>query len=262
MRKLLARAPIGVKVFFWDIEQRLRIRRSPIRRIVRAFVRKYGLTVRRGPFEGMRFPESAKSRVKHLVPFLTGSYENELHEPLTQLLQRDYERVVDIGAAEGYYAVGLARALPNTRVTAYEMLPVTARQLARMAEANGVADRFEIRGECRPEDLADLDGPSLFIFCDAEGAEQELMDPERVPALKGASGVIELHEWARPGVSDELVRRFEPTHDVRVVHGGARYMSDYPELMELTGVTFEDRELGVSEIRHSRCAWAILTPRA
>src|SRR4051812_47021856 len=263
MRGLLARAPIGVKVFFWDIEQRLRIRRSPIRRIVRAFTRKYGLTVRRGPFQGRRFPDEAKSRVKPLAPFLTGSYENELHEPLMQLLERGpYERVVDIGAAEGYYAVGLARALPNTRVTAYEMLPVTARQLARMAQENGVSDRFEIRGECRPEDLADLDGQSLFVFCDAEGAEQELMDPERVPALKHASGVIELHEWARPGVSEEIVKRFEPTHEVRVVHSGARYMSDYPELMELSGVTFEDRELGVSEIRHSRCAWAILTPRA
>lgn len=262
MRSLLARAPLGVKVFFWDIEQRLRLRRSPISRINRAFARHNGLTVRRGPFAGMRFPESARTRIKHLVPFLTGSYEHELHPGLTTLLGRSYDRVVDIGAAEGYYAVGLARALPSARVTAFEMLPVAQQQCRRMAEENGVADRVEVRGKCGPADLASLGGESLLVFCDAEGAEQELMDPERVPALRSATAIVELHEWARPGVSGTIVRRFEPTHEIELVHGGARYMSDYPELMEVPGVTFEHRELGVSEIRHSPCVWAILTPRA
>ena len=263
MRKLLARAPFGVKLFAWDLEQRLRLRRSPITRINRAFVRSNGLTVRRGPFAGMVFPDSVRRRIKHLVPFLTGSYEQELHEPLERLLDRRYDLVVDIGAAEGYYAVGLARTLPEARVIAYEMLPVTARVCRWMAEANGVADRVDVRNEeCTVDHLANLDGQSLFVFCDAEGAEQDLMDPERVPALARAAAVVELHDWARPGVSEEIIRRFEPTHEIEVVHSGPRYMSDYPEVMEVPGVTFEDRELGVSEIRHSPCAWAVLRPRA
>ena len=77
------------------------------------------LTVRNGPFRGMRYPERA-SVGSALVPKLLGSYERELQPVLEDILAREHSEIVDIGCAEGYYAVGLALRLPAARVFAYD----------------------------------------------------------------------------------------------------------------------------------------------
>ena len=70
-----------------------------------------------GPFAGMSCISEAIC--SSLVPKLLGSYESELHQVLNQILETDYQNVIDIGCAEGYYAVGLALRLPNARVYAW-----------------------------------------------------------------------------------------------------------------------------------------------
>src|SRR5688500_985732 len=97
-----------------ELRHRLTWRRRPIAGPTRRFAKRHGLSVRRGPFHGMTYPESAVGLAEQLVPKLLGSYECELHGALEQVIQGDYEQVVDIGAADGYYAVGLARALPDS----------------------------------------------------------------------------------------------------------------------------------------------------
>src|SRR5438105_426555 len=73
------------------------------------------LTVLDGPFRGLRYP-SASSLHSGLLPKLLGTYEAELHGPIEHLLKsRTYGAVVDVGAAEGYYAVGFALRCPEAR---------------------------------------------------------------------------------------------------------------------------------------------------
>lgn len=68
--------------------------------------RMLGLTVRRGPFAGLRYP-SHDAVGSSLWPKLLGSYEAELAPTFEALCATPYRTVVDVGAAEGYYAVGL-----------------------------------------------------------------------------------------------------------------------------------------------------------
>ena len=78
-----------------------------------------GDVVAAGPFAGMRYVRGAVGSV--LPPKLLGLYERELHTAIARIVAAAPDEVVDAGAAEGYYAVGLARALPRCRVTAFEI---------------------------------------------------------------------------------------------------------------------------------------------
>src|SRR5262245_41340678 len=73
------------------------------------------LSVQRGPFAGMVYPDHAAVG-STLYPKLLGSYERELHQTVDDIVRLGYDTVVDIGAAEGYYAVGLAMKMPGTQV--------------------------------------------------------------------------------------------------------------------------------------------------
>ena len=54
---------------------------------------------------------------------LLGFYEKELQKVIKNLIKRDCEIVVDVGCAEGYYTVGLARVFKDkeTKVLAYDI---------------------------------------------------------------------------------------------------------------------------------------------
>src|SRR5438094_9802013 len=68
------------------------------------------LTVLNGPFRGLQYP-SAEAICSAILPKLLGSYEKELHCTIERLCNTDCSVVVDVGCAEGFYAVGFARRL-------------------------------------------------------------------------------------------------------------------------------------------------------
>src|SRR5262249_31702651 len=102
---------------------------------------KTSLIVPYGPFAGMRCTTSA------VLPRLIGSYESELHETIRFLAARGYERMINIGCGEGYYAVGLARLLSSAHVFALDSEATAQSSCRALAEANGVAERVTILGK-------------------------------------------------------------------------------------------------------------------
>src|SRR5918997_1281919 len=77
------------------------------------------LVVQAGPFRGMRYSPrltASDTLLSHtLLPKLVGCYEVELHDTLAAVFKRKYRQVINIGCAEGYYAVGLALNLPDVQ---------------------------------------------------------------------------------------------------------------------------------------------------
>ena len=251
-----------LKHAYADRTHMLRWRRSPVARITTRFVGHYGLTVQQGPFAGMRYPQYAVGRGELVVPQLLGSYERELHPALERVVARGYEQVVDIGASDGYYAVGLAKQMPGATVQAFEMNDFPARVCRALAAENGVADRIELHGLADLEALRALPERGSFVLCDCEGCEDELMDPGAVPLLRQSDLIVELHEFAVPGIQATIERRFGPTHEIEIVQTDKRYIGEFPKLMDLPGVDYVDRELGVSEFRPLPMKWAVLTRKA
>lgn len=172
-----------------------------------------GGKVMAGPFAGMVYPAQASEG--GLAPRLLGVYEASLWPVIEGAAARGYRLVVDVGAAEGYYAVGLARLLPQARVLARDLNPAARALCAAMAAANGVADRVELGGLFTHADFDICTGAGgALVICDIEGAEDELLDPQAAPGLAHADILVEVHEGLKPGLLARLQDRFAPTHRV------------------------------------------------
>lgn len=64
-----------------------------------------------GPFRGMKYLRASTGSV--ILPKLIGTYENELHFVFNEIRGNNYDQFIDVGAAEGYYVVGLGKFLFN-----------------------------------------------------------------------------------------------------------------------------------------------------
>ena len=185
-----------------------------------------GGRLRHGPFRGMRYV--AASVGSSYGAKLLGVYEAELRGALDSLDARGFRSIVNVGAAEGYYAVGLARRHPTALVTAFETELRGQELIRRLAALNGVSDRVRVAGTCRPEDLRACLGEGALIFMDAEGAETELLDPALVPALADCTCVVEMHDYLRPGATALLRQRFAGTHTIVEIPTRPRTTADLP----------------------------------
>ncbi len=195
--------------------QRFRNRYKRDARLNRGIMRRQGLVVAAGPFAGMKY--IADSRGSRLVPKLIGSYELELHAVIAETLASQPSVVVDVGCAEGYYAVGFARALPNATVYAYDIDPDSRQMCKELGTLNGIEEHLVIRGQCDCEELESLPLDNALIMCDCEGYELELLCLDKAPSLKHARLLVELHDCLVPGITAELQHRFETTHHIRLI---------------------------------------------
>jgi hypothetical protein len=226
--------------------------------VQQAFIARYGLRVQSGPFRGMRYVR--RSHGSALLPKLVGSYEAELHHVIRTLVDRDPATVIDVGCAEGYYAVGLALRLPRAVTYAFDIAAGARERCRELAERNGVEDRVFVEGECTPARLQELLGPRSLVVCDCEGAEVELLDPEEAPALRMADLLVELHDDQRldVDVTATLVGRFRESHDVTLVRLAKRDPERYPVLSFLAPGS---QRLALHEDRTPEQQWLFLTPK-
>lgn len=220
----------------------------------------HGRRVQGGPFAGMTYPASAVGRTEQLVAKLLGAYECELHEAVEALVAREWEQVIDVGAGDGYYAVGLALRLQEATVRCWEMNPLPARACRELARANGVEKHVLTRGTATLDELRALpDVRSLVVF-DCEGCEDELLDPEALPLLRRSAVLAEMHDSVASGVEERLKERFAMTHAIETLDVRPRYVSDYPALGTVEGLGYMDQELLVTEFRSHPVRWVVMTP--
>lgn len=219
----------------------------------KAFFSRHGLVVRGGPFEGLKYvPESSGSA---LLPKLLGSYESALHSVLAEAIGTPYERIVDIGCAEGYYAVGLTYRCPGIPVVAFESSPSARELCRRLADLNGVSSRVTILGECTTSALETAVLGRSLIVCDVEGGEAELLDPVLVKGLTDCDLIVELHPFFNASIPRLMEDRFGQTHTGFLIHGrdGGRFPA------ELKTFKWFDRPLATWEERSGKePVWQVL----
>jgi hypothetical protein len=209
-----------------------------------------GAQVSAGPFAGMHY--SVRTSEGGRAPRLVGTYEASLHPVIETVVARGYPQVLDIGSAEGYYAVGLARRMPGTLVHARDSDPQARALCADLARANGVEDRLQIGPEVTHADLSLCADAPTFVLCDIEGAEADLLDPDRAPALRQADILVEVHEAVVPGLVGLLTRRFQSSHRITRIDRKLRpdLLPDWAE-----GLSDLDRLLLLWEWRTTPTPW-------
>lgn len=212
-----------------------------------------------GPFKGLRYP--GRDRGNFCV--LLGAYESCLAPAIESVISREPKLVINVGAAYGYYAFGLARRLPKSSVLAYELDRSRQVQLMRYRKLNQLEHRVALRGACTLESLnADINNEAgTFICMDVEGGEAELLDPVKVPGLQRAEILVELHEMFRPGVTGLLKRRFTDTHRQSVI---LESHTDYlnASALGIDGISGQTLRRFLDERRGMPMSWLHLVPKA
>ncbi|GJE04582.1 hypothetical protein [Methylobacterium isbiliense] len=216
--------------------------------------------VQSGPFSGMLIPEEVSWGDGDFVPKVLGCYEAEVLNRLTQLSSKNYDAVVNIGSADGYYAVGLARMFPNIPVYAYDSSPsaqVTTQKAAQINNTNNVV----VKDFCSSETLIRLNEShkKLLVLSDCEGYELELFNSSDVVRALGSSDlIIELHDIFRAGITPTLTAALSDTHTIELDREGPRDPSSFEVLKSRDTM---ERFVAISENRAQTMHWMIAVSR-
>lgn len=224
--------------------------------LANTFVRRQGARIWGGPFAGMEYVEAATEGA--LVPRLLGTYESELH-PHLAAFAGEVDCVIDVGCAEGYYAVGLARLIPHAQVFAFDIDEAARVKCADLAARNGVSERVIVGGAFSPGDFEAFAGRRVLVMLDAEGAEVDILDPDQSPALRDMSLIVETHDVYRPGALSTMMDRFSPSHDIVRVDQEPKTFDMPPWLQELSHM---DQLLAVWEWRIRPTPWLVMRPKS
>lgn len=175
------------------------------------------LEVINGPFKGMKYP-SLEAVGSSLYPKIIGSYEQELSAIFEKIKEKSYTNILDIGCAEGYYAVGLGRIFPDAKVYGFDINSHARKLCLAMAKLNSTDDRLVLKQKCNPVDLNKFkfNGKSLIIS-DCEGFEKHLFTPTNINNLINVDVLIEIHDFIDITISEYLEHLFEKTHHIHKV---------------------------------------------
>lgn len=247
-------APTAAAVQAPSLEQ-LSFHRAAV--LAEHFRQKHGLTVLNGPMRGMEFVPQASEGC--YLPKLMGVYEQPLHPHIEAAIARGYGKILNIGCAEGYYAVGFARRMPTVQVEAFDIAPHCMQACGELVRRNAMADRVAVRGAFTSFEA--YRGQRPLVFCDIEGAELELLDPEQSPALREMDVIVEAHECYRPGIAQAIATRFTASHDITLVtDDGLRTFERRPPWFN--GLRHLDQLLCTWEWRGGPTPWLVMRAKA
>lgn len=218
-----------------------------------------------GPFAGMQISPVAWWDQTDLASKILGFYELEVLNVLSQVDRSRYRFFVDLGAADGYYAIGALRAGLFQKAFCFEMSERGREVVRANAALNDVSESVAVFGYADArfyESLPEVQLSAAVILIDIEGGEFDLLTDELLARLKNAMLVIELHEFM---VDDgavklqALVDRLKRVYRLRWLTTGARDLSAFESLGALNDT---DRWLLCSESRTQRMKWVVCEPLA
>ena len=215
-----------------------------------------GLKVLQGPLAGMEFIRQSAEGC-HIAKLL-GCYEQPLLPYIKTAINTNYDSVINIGCAEGYYVVGMARKMLQTKFYAFDIDENSRKSCLELAKRNNVEDRVEIGSLFTSADFKRYHLGKSLIFCDIEGGEDQLLDPEASEEITNFDIIVEVHEFQKPGLIETLKSRFAQTHNLTFVFdNGQRDLGKLPQwFLDLSHL---DQLLSVWEWRGGSTPWLIMT---
>ncbi|MGN3966372.1 hypothetical protein ACS0ZG_33845 [Burkholderia gladioli] len=238
------------------------LRRIFLSRIVR---QQTGGVVQSGLMKGYAIGDEVTWREQDDGVKLVGFYEREVCD-VVQSLGTGRDILVDLGGADGYYAVGLLATGRVARSVCYESEPHSRANIHAIARRNGVQDRITVLGQATRDFYGDLarlgvDLERTFIISDIEGGEFDVFSSDCLRALSRAHIIIELHHFNFDDSAEKLSALHERAReffDIEFLRTGSRDPADIPLLQSWND---SDRWLMCSESRGTLMNWMHLSPR-
>ena len=201
-------------------------------------------TVQRGPFKWMKLLRDQPCPDGNFATKLMGVYEWYLQRWLEQVIKAQPTHVVNVGCAEGYYAVGMALKLPAATVTAVDINP----ECLRVTRANAALNNVDIQ----VTDTLPLLFPGTFIMMDCEGAEEQYLSN---PQFNHCDVLVECHEFMHKGITQRVREILEKQHTVHQIDNPLHY----PTWGHHQGLTNQQYHAAVLEKRPSPTSFIYAT---
>lgn len=208
-----------------------------------------------GPFKGLQYPDLI-SFGSTLYPKLLGSYESELHKLIYNLLNCNYDYIIDIGCAEGYYTVGFALHSKCSNIIAYDIDEKALTQCKLMSNINNVGNKISFGKLFTQEDIKNFDLEKRYlIICDCEGYENILFDSSVNKYLKNCDLLIETHDIFNINISTNLNNIFKESHLCEIIYSvddiqkAKKYNYSLLQNLDLKykKILLEEQRLGIME---------------
>lgn len=213
--------------------------------------------VKNGPFVGMKILPKYCWGDGDTGGKLLGIYESELFESIEEVIKADPDLVINYGCAEGFYGIGIAMRLPNTKVVLFDIEPRALDISKENADANSVTN-IEYSNSCNHAYLESLLSKATdpVVLMDCEGSEDKILDIEKIPSLSKTTVIVELHDCLVPGITERLINKFKKTHDLEGISQYTPNLHIEPMLV----LSDLDKLILYNENRPVTMTWAVMTP--
>lgn len=221
-----------------------------------------GWVVKYGPFKGLHLSEKTWWSRPSRAAMLLGIYEKEILDLLMSIPEK-YDTLIDIGAADGYYAVGAIVSGKFSNSICYEISEKGQNAILDNGKLNNCEKQLQIFGAADSDFHKSISKNKLsksVLLVDIEGAEFKFLTEDLFRAFQNSIIIVELHEWKLDNgdmLVELLEKRSSATHKITPLTMGSRDMSKFDELKKFND---SDRWLICSEGRCQLMTWFRFDP--
>ena len=223
----------------------------------------HNYSVAHGIFKGMRLNKNIYWSRNDLITHILGVYEKHILDQLIKFSKSDNSVFIDVGAADGYFAVGSAYSGLFKKVYAFEIQKEGREILSENAKANNCEKKIIINPEAnfkRLKNIVDAHKRAVVLI-DIEGDEFSLLNDEILKLLSNYNIIVELHpSLVKNGYQKEkdLINSAKHLFNVSIIKR-ENYNPNF--FKELDNFTDDERLVAFSEGRENNMCWLILETR-
>ena len=214
-----------------------------------------------GPFKGLILGRGVWSSTDRAA-MIFGLYEQEVLNSIS-ILPKKYTNFIDLGAADGYYGIGVLINKLFDKSYCFEISQKGREVIRENAELNNVSQDLIVHGEAAAEFynlIPECNLENSVMLVDIEGAEFDLLDRDCLKAFSKSIIFIELHDWlVKDGLAkkNKLLETAKCFFKITELTTESRDLSKFDELKDFSDT---DRWLICSEGRDRRMVWLRLDP--
>ena len=148
-----------------------------------------------GIFKGMKLSNNIWWGKFDIATKLLGQYELHILDKIIDLSD-EFETFIDIGAADGYYAVGAVFSNLYSKSICFEISEFGRQVIEENSTINQVSDKIQIHGIANQKvmnSVLEIENKALILI-DIEGGEFDLLTSEFLLVCKNSKLIIELHD--------------------------------------------------------------------
>ena len=223
--------------------------------------KKNKFTVQNGIFKNLKINKDISWGSGDIASKIYGLYENKIQRLLAEIKK---PILIDIGAADGFFAIGCLHSKVSKYCYAFEQSSSGRAALSKTAKMNKVSNKITIIGKVTNENFISLlpqgmNFSDTVLLCDIEGQEYNFFTDQILKKLKKSHIIIEIHNTNTNTNTDEinLMRRIKKLFKITIIFGNDNDYSNLPEIHELKDI---DRNLISCEGRSYIGKWWYLKP--